>query len=223
MNPSELVPLKLLIRGFWKVRALNTHLWRRAFVWSGAAGKQSQPVRSATGSLLAQRVTEAGQIVGGDQPRVPVLAAGHPYLGTSVDLCADVHVGILGTQITQSPHVGLALVIISGRHDVNHTVRYIAMDSIACLLAGQLCLTVIRMFDPASQVPLYVQIANHVEAQIASGELAPGGRLPAERDLAEQWGVAYQTVRRAMRELRERGLVASVVGKGTFVREAGDR
>jgi DNA-binding GntR family transcriptional regulator len=67
------------------------------------------------------------------------------------------------------------------------------------------------MFDPASQVPLYVQIANHVEAEIASG------------DLAEQWGVAYQTVRRAMRELRERGLVASVVGKGTFVREAGDR
>lgn len=188
-----------------------------------AADLQTGPVRSAASSLLAQGVAEAGQIVGGNQPRVAVLATSHPYLCTPVELCADVQMGILSAQLTQSPHVALALVIISGRHGVNHTVRCIAIDSIACLLAGQLCLTVIRMFDPASQVPLYVQIANHVEAQISSGELAPGGRLPAERDLAEQWGVAYQTVRRAMRELRERGLVASVVGKGTFVRKADDR
>ena len=151
------------------------------------------------------------------------LAAGHPHLGTPEELGANVQVRVLGAQVTQGPIVGIGLVVIAGRRDFNHTVRYIAIDSIACLLAGQLCLTVIRMFDPASQVPLYVQIANHVEAQIASGELVPGGRLPAERDLAEQWGVAYQTVRRAMRELRERGLVASVVGKGTFVREADDR
>jgi len=152
-----------------------------------------------------------------------VLAASHPDLGAPIELCADTQVRVLGAQFPQSPGVGLGLVIISGHHSLNHTVRYIAIDSIACLLAGQLCLTVIRMFDPASQVPLYVQIANHVEAQIATGELAPGGRLPAERDLAEQWGVAYQTVRRAMRELRGRGLVASVVGKGTFVTEADGR
>jgi DNA-binding transcriptional regulator YhcF (GntR family) len=79
------------------------------------------------------------------------------------------------------------------------------MCSIASLSAGQRCHTVINMaptFNPDSLVPLYVQV---------------GSRLPAERDLAEQWGIAYQTVRRTMRELRERGLVASVVGKGTFV------
>jgi GntR family transcriptional regulator len=72
-------------------------------------------------------------------------------------------------------------------------------------------------FDAASLVPIYVQVADHISGQIASGELAPGAKLPAERDLADQWGVAYQTIRRAMRELRERGLIASVVGKGTFV------
>ena len=44
-----------------------------------------------------------------------------------------------------------------------------------------------------------------------------GQKLPAERDLADEWGIADQTVRRAMRELRERGLVVSPVGKGTFV------
>jgi len=70
---------------------------------------------------------------------------------------------------------------------------------------------------------LYVQAADYLAAKIASGDLAPGSRLPAERDLADQWGIAYQTVRRTMRELRERGLVTSVVGKGTFVRPEGER
>jgi GntR family transcriptional regulator len=72
-------------------------------------------------------------------------------------------------------------------------------------------------FDATSPVPIYMQIADHVAAQVDSGQLTKGSRLPAERDLAEQWGVAYLTVRRAMRELRERGLVTSVVGKGTFI------
>lgn len=72
-------------------------------------------------------------------------------------------------------------------------------------------------FDPASATPLYSQVADYVAAQIEAGELRHGQKLPAERDLADEWQVAYQTVRRAMRELRERGLIVSVVGKGTFV------
>lgn len=72
-------------------------------------------------------------------------------------------------------------------------------------------------FDANSLVPLYVQAADRVAERIASGELVKGAKLPSERDLADEWGIAYQTVRRAMKELRERGLVASVVGKGTFV------
>lgn len=96
------------------------------------------------------------------------------------------------------------------------------MYSLTSIVVGQHCFTVIgmaprRVFDADSLVPLYVQAADYVAAQIANGDLARGSKLPAERDLAEQWGVAYQTVRRAMKELRERGLVASVVGKGTFV------
>jgi DNA-binding GntR family transcriptional regulator len=74
-------------------------------------------------------------------------------------------------------------------------------------------------FDHGSVTPLYEQAADYVAAQIASGVLAPGQKLPAERDLADEWGIGYQTVRRAMRELRERGLVVSRVGKGTFVAE----
>jgi DNA-binding GntR family transcriptional regulator len=74
--------------------------------------------------------------------------------------------------------------------------------------------------DPGSVTPLYEQVANWVAAEIASGRLAPGAKFADSRDLADDWGIAYQTVRRAMRELRERGLVESRVGKGTFVRQA---
>jgi GntR family transcriptional regulator len=72
-------------------------------------------------------------------------------------------------------------------------------------------------FDPLSVTPLYEQVADYVAEQIDRGELKHGQKLPAERDLADEWGIGYQTVRRAMRELRERGLVMSRVGKGTFV------
>ena len=72
-------------------------------------------------------------------------------------------------------------------------------------------------FDPDSAVPLFEQAADYVAGRIARGELVPGQKLPAERDLADEWGIGYQTVRRTMRELRLRGLVVSRVGKGTFV------
>jgi hypothetical protein len=62
-----------------------------------------------------------------------------------------------------------------------------------------------------------VQTADYVGQLIEAGELARGQKLPAERDLAIQWGIRYGTARRAVRELRERGLVVSRVGKGTFV------
>jgi len=63
----------------------------------------------------------------------------------------------------------------------------------------------------------YLRVADDIAARIASGELAAGARLRAERELAEYYGVAYGTVRRAMAELRERGLITTIHGRGTFV------
>ncbi|MBB5788071.1 winged helix-turn-helix domain-containing protein [Jiangella mangrovi] len=68
-------------------------------------------------------------------------------------------------------------------------------------------------FRPQGHELLYVAIADHITARIEAGELKPGARLAPERDLA----VAYLTVRRAMVELRERGRILTVHGKGTFV------
>ncbi|MGH3401210.1 MAG: GntR family transcriptional regulator [Streptosporangiaceae bacterium] len=61
----------------------------------------------------------------------------------------------------------------------------------------------------------YVQVANVIAARIASGEFT--SRLPAERDLADRFGVSYQTVRHGMGLLRDRGLVITRHGRGNFV------
>jgi GntR family transcriptional regulator len=71
--------------------------------------------------------------------------------------------------------------------------------------------------DPSGPELVYVQVADRIGARIASGDLAPGSRLPPERELATQYGVAYDTVRRATALLRERGLIVTVHGRGTFV------
>ncbi|MFF5773832.1 winged helix-turn-helix domain-containing protein [Streptomyces californicus] len=65
---------------------------------------------------------------------------------------------------------------------------------------------------------VYVQVADAIEQDIRSGRLPVGARLPNERDLGAQQGVAPGTARRAVQELRERGLVVTLPNKGTFVR-----
>jgi DNA-binding GntR family transcriptional regulator len=69
-------------------------------------------------------------------------------------------------------------------------------------------------------VPVYVQLADFIAAAIERGDLAPGDKLPAERDLAELVGHSAETVARARRLLITRGLLESAVGRGTFVRHA---
>ena len=68
----------------------------------------------------------------------------------------------------------------------------------------------------------YLQVAEMLAARIESGELARGSKLPPEPKLAAQLGAGYTTVRRAMNVLRESGLILTVWGKGTFVREEGN-
>jgi len=70
---------------------------------------------------------------------------------------------------------------------------------------------------PSSAVPLYEQVADHIATEIAAGHAMPGDKLPAERELAQDWGIAYGTMRSAIALLRDRGLIASRHGKGTFI------
>lgn len=74
------------------------------------------------------------------------------------------------------------------------------------------------MIDVKSPVHPYVQIADQLRAAIASGEITD--LLPSLTDIAEETGVAIGTVSRAVKILRDEGLVYGVPGRGTFVRRA---
>jgi GntR family transcriptional repressor for pyruvate dehydrogenase complex len=63
-------------------------------------------------------------------------------------------------------------------------------------------------------------VVDHLRRTITDGRLAPGDRLPAERELADRLGVGRNTIREALRELTMLGLVESRRGAGTFVRAA---
>ncbi|MEM9604915.1 MAG: GntR family transcriptional regulator [Pseudomonadota bacterium] len=67
-------------------------------------------------------------------------------------------------------------------------------------------------------VPLHAEVAEVLRHQILSGELGPGSRLPALRELTATLGVARMTVVQAMNTLEEEGLIEKHSGRGTFVR-----
>jgi GntR family transcriptional regulator len=75
--------------------------------------------------------------------------------------------------------------------------------------------------DPLSPVPLHEQVAAALRRAIAQGEAGPGERLPPARDLAAVLGVNANTVLRALRALRDEGLVEFRRGRGVTVTGAG--
>ena len=64
---------------------------------------------------------------------------------------------------------------------------------------------------------LYEQIVQQIEESIVRGDLKPGDQLPAERELAQRFGVSRTAVREAVKALREKGLVEAYSGRGTFI------
>ncbi len=65
--------------------------------------------------------------------------------------------------------------------------------------------------------PLYLAIAQAIEADVLAGRLRPGDRLPPHRDLADRIGVTVGTVSRGYAEARKAGWISGEVGRGTFV------
>ncbi|MBC3987807.1 GntR family transcriptional regulator [Streptomyces sp. AC563] len=77
-----------------------------------------------------------------------------------------------------------------------------------------------REIDPRAPEPPYRQIAADLIAEIERGELAPGKPLPSEKELTERYGVARNTARSALAVLRERGLIYTVSGRGSYVAQS---
>ena len=76
--------------------------------------------------------------------------------------------------------------------------------------------------QPESHVPLYVQLRDQLRSLVHAGDLHPGDRIPASRELAQMLGVHRTTVANAYAELESEGLIQGHVGRGTFIRGNGN-
>ena len=73
--------------------------------------------------------------------------------------------------------------------------------------------------DFRSGLPIYTQIVNQVQAQVAGGILKPGDQLPTVRALAEELRINFNTVARAYRILDEARIISTQQGRGTYITE----
>lgn len=73
------------------------------------------------------------------------------------------------------------------------------------------------VIDRDGPTPLYVQVADAIQARIEAGELLPDRPIPSENQLVQEYGIARGTARKTIQLLRERGLVVTIVGRGTYV------
>ena len=72
----------------------------------------------------------------------------------------------------------------------------------------------------SSGKPIYEQITSQIKGMIMNGTLKPGDPLPSMRLLAKELRISVITTKRAYEELERDGFITTVVGKGSFVKEA---
>jgi GntR family histidine utilization transcriptional repressor len=70
---------------------------------------------------------------------------------------------------------------------------------------------------PPSLQPLYLQVKRHILENIRSGKWGALTRIPSENDIVKSFGVSRMTANRALRELRDAGVLVRVAGVGSFV------
>jgi GntR family transcriptional regulator, transcriptional repressor for pyruvate dehydrogenase complex len=73
------------------------------------------------------------------------------------------------------------------------------------------------MYKVVQSARFYEQIVKQIEESIERGDLKAGDQLPAERELALEFGVSRTAVREALKALHEKGLVEAYPGRGTFI------
>ena len=73
--------------------------------------------------------------------------------------------------------------------------------------------------DTHGALPIYTQIAEVIAREISAGHLIDGQRLPTERAMAQHYGVAVGTLRKALGKLTEQGLLERRQGSGNYVRK----
>ena len=72
--------------------------------------------------------------------------------------------------------------------------------------------------DHEGSTPVYLQLAALLRSMIESGEIPPDRPLPSVKSMMQTYGVAQGTAERAVRILKDEGLVRTVIGKGVYVK-----
>jgi len=70
--------------------------------------------------------------------------------------------------------------------------------------------------DHDSGMPVYAQLAAILRAMIESGEIPPDRPLPSVKSLVQRYGIAQGTAEKAVRVLRDEGIVRTIRGKGIY-------
>lgn len=76
------------------------------------------------------------------------------------------------------------------------------------------------MIEHNTPVPLYIQLKDNIKKAIEDGELKPDNQIPSERELCNKYNVSRITVRQAIAEAVNEGLLYKIQGKGTFVKQS---
>jgi len=71
---------------------------------------------------------------------------------------------------------------------------------------------------PSTALPRYIQISERLIREIAAGLLVDGARLPPEREMAAELGIAVGTLRKALADLEAKGLLERIQGSGNYIR-----
>ena len=77
-------------------------------------------------------------------------------------------------------------------------------------------------WDIRADRPVYLQLVEHLQTAVVTGEYPPGSRIPPVRELAGQAGVNPNTIQKAYRELERQGYIYTAAGVGTFVADKKD-
>ncbi|MBT8418949.1 MAG: GntR family transcriptional regulator, partial [Silicimonas sp.] len=78
------------------------------------------------------------------------------------------------------------------------------------------------MAAATAELPIYMQTAEMLLREISAGRLSEGEKLPPERDMAADLGIAVGTLRKALDDLETKGFLERVQGSGNYVRHNPD-
>ncbi len=67
--------------------------------------------------------------------------------------------------------------------------------------------------------PIYLQVINEIKKALVRGDLSPGDKLPSQRDLATLLKINPNTIQRAYRDMELIGIVETLRGQGTFLKQ----